>query len=165
MNQTDAPAGSISGLDDSIIGDSSQYRMKKDELGLNEPEEEPYKEILDNTGLNMKPDSAVNDGMVVMTNDRQQVDPNAPFDPSENEVEYTDQTDEQGNLIPDLRFDQTQNSDEDDKIDEINVNYYAHYYNDKMCDDMKMCKKIYKQRTTIFRFNPRRKYWINESSG
>ena len=113
MNQTDTPAGAISGLDDAIIGDSSQYRMKKDELGLNEPEEEPYKEILDNTGLNMKPDGAVNDGMVVMPSDRQQVDPNAPFDPSENEVEYTDQTDEQGNLIPDLRFDQTPNSDED----------------------------------------------------
>jgi hypothetical protein len=60
MNQT-TPAGAISGLDDSVIGDSSQYRMKKDELGLNEPEEEPYNDILDNTGLNMKPDSAVND--------------------------------------------------------------------------------------------------------
>ena len=61
----------------------------------------------------MKPDGSINDGMVVMPSDRQQVDPNAPFDPSENEVEYTDQTDEQGNLIPDLRFDQTQNSDEE----------------------------------------------------
>ena len=108
----DKPAGSISGLDDAVIGDSSQYRLKKDELGIEEPEQEEYKDILDNTGLNMKPDGT-NDGMVYMPEDRQQLDPNNPFDPNNDNIEYTEQTDEQGNQIPDLRFDQTQNSDEE----------------------------------------------------
>ena len=108
----DNPAGSISGLDDAVIGDSSQYRLKKDELGLEDPEPEQYNDVLDNTGLNMKPDGT-NDGMVYMPEDRQQIDPNNPFDPSDSDVQYTDQTDEQGNQIPDLRFDQTDSSDEE----------------------------------------------------
>ena len=60
----------------------------------------------------MKPDGT-NDGMVYMPEDRQQIDPDNPFDPANNNVQYTDQTDEQGNQIPDLRFDQTQNSEEE----------------------------------------------------
>ena len=111
-NDQDKPAGSISGLDDAVIGDSSQYRLKKDELGLEDPEPEQYNDVLDNTGLNMKPDGT-NDGMVYMPEDRQQIDPNNPFDPSNSDVQYTDQTDEQGNQIPDLRFDQTDSSDEE----------------------------------------------------
>ncbi len=112
VDDQDKPAGSISGLDDAVIGDSSQYRLKKDELGLEDPEPEQYNDVLDNTGLNMKPDGT-NDGMVYMPEDRQQIDPDNPFDPANNNVQYTDQTDEQGNQIPDLRFDQTQNSEEE----------------------------------------------------
>ena len=112
VDDQDKPAGSISGLDDAVIGDSSQYRLKKDELGLEDPEPEQYNDVLDNTGLNMKPDGT-NDGMVYMPEDRQQIDPDNPFDPQNNNVQYTDQTDEQGNQIPDLRFDQTQNSEEE----------------------------------------------------
>ena len=81
-------------------------------MGIEELEQEEYKDIIDNTGLNMKPDGT-NDGMVYMPEDRQQLDPNNPFDPNNDNIEYTEQTDEQGNQIPDLRFDQTQNSDEE----------------------------------------------------
>lgn len=164
------------------IGDSNQMRLVMDEeTGHNPDELIPNDGIMDNTGLNVKPEQKyvdvteedymkrvqdgsnpleekgdpLEDGMIIKPEDVQQVEPseatgtnlthvdqsdnndmNDPtltghdeelVDPNilhvdpETNILYTDLTDEQGNEVPDLRFDQT--SDSDEKQPEIELEY------------------------------------------
>ena len=166
------------------LGDSSQVRLEEEEktgLPQDQPLENDSNNILDNTGLNVKPElrqvseddynkkvqdgsnpleqrgEPLQDGMVIKPEDTQQMggidigtfgdvndspltpdgitahdqDPNTINDPTDSGIEeeevdpnilhtdpetgisYTDLTDEQGEEVPDLRFDQTATSDEE----------------------------------------------------
>ena len=155
------------------LGDSGQVRLQREEqTGLPQDQLLPNdsNDILDNTGLNVKPEFAqvqdgsnpleqegepLEDGAIIKPEDIQQhggigdtdglgntpvtpdgttahdQDPNTINDPTDSGIEeeeidpnvlhqdpetgikYTDLTDEQGNEVPDLRFDQEPDSDEE----------------------------------------------------
>ena len=169
--------------DEDIVGDTSQVRLHLDDQGEDNPDEllpNDSTNVMDNTGLNVKPEyetmdeddyrkvqdgsnpleqegDPLEDGMIVKPEDVQQTEPDGfhrgtnivPQEISEDEykqelnmsdsdvndptlsgidedqvdpdilhtdpetgINYTDLTDEQGNEVPDLRFDQSEDSDE-----------------------------------------------------
>lgn len=171
--------------DSQMVGDSSQVRLQDEEI-TGEPQDpllpNDSNNVLDNSGLNMKPEvgypqvseddymkkvqdgsnpleelgEPLEDGMIIKPEDIQQhdgglggtpitpegmtahdQDPNTLNDPTDSGIDeeqidpnilhfdpvqggnYTDQTDEQGNDVPDLRFDQTPTSDEEQPIVEL----------------------------------------------
>ncbi len=152
-----------------VFGDSGQVRLHREEE-TGEPQDQMLPNdstsIMDNTGLNVKPEiqeedefnvvsqddylkktqsgenpleqagDPLEDGLLMKPEDVQQyddkgklnndindpsisdtdedeVDPNILHTDPETGINYTDLTDEQGNEVPDLRFDQTPESDED----------------------------------------------------
>jgi len=146
-------------------GDSSQARLQNaEQTGMQQDPLNPVDGIMDNTGLNVKPEEGypqvsqddymkkvqdgsnpleqegepLQDGMVMKPEevrqndgmnatheqikqndpthsgiDEEQVDPNVLHYDPETGRNYTDLTDEQGNNVPDLRWDQTPDSDEE----------------------------------------------------
>src|SRR3990172_3837984 len=96
------------------IGQSDQYRLKQAELTGNDD----YSTLptqgdppIDQSGLNVRPDET-NSLQNPTREDPNEIDPDQLHVDPETGVNYTDLTDEQGNEVPDLRFDQTPDSDE-----------------------------------------------------
>lgn len=121
--------------EDQAIGDSSQARLRKIEDG-EEPQSPPEADgIFDNTNLNSNNDEVSTDltdsqtvqqdtndlesggneeestdGAVITPEEVRQTTPDNLHEDPETGRNYTEDTDEQGNKIPDLRFDQTEDS-------------------------------------------------------
>lgn len=145
--------------EDEAIGDSSQARLRKIEDG-EEPQSPPEAEgIFDNTGLNSNNDEVSTDvtdsqtvqqntsdignqeeqtdGAIITPEEVRQTTPDNLHQDPENGRNYTEDTDEQGNKIPDLRFDQTEDSVEEqpDVEPEFNIVSQDDYEDEKMSFD------------------------------
>ena len=148
--------------EDQAIGDSSQARLRKIEDG-EEPQSPPEVDgIFDNTNLNSNNDEVSTDltdsqtvqqdtndlesgevpeestdGAVITPEEVRQTTPDNLHQDPETGRNYTEDTDEQGNKIPDLRFDQTEDStDEQPDIEpEFNIVSQDDYEDEKMSFD------------------------------
>lgn len=145
--------------EDEAIGDSSQARLRKIEDG-EEPQSPPEAEgIFDNTGLNSNNDEVSTDvtdsqtvqqntsdignqeeqtdGAIITPEEVRQTTPDNLHQDPETGRNYTEDTDEQGNKIPDLRFDQTEDSVEEqpDVEPEFNIVSQDDYEDEKMSFD------------------------------
>jgi hypothetical protein len=148
--------------EEEVVGDSSQSRLRDIEDG-GEPQSPPEVDgIFDNTNLNSHNDEIstdltdtqtvqqdqndlesgdneeeVVDGMVITPEEVRQTTPDNLHEDPETGRNYTEDTDEQGNKIPDLRFDQTPDSTEDqpDVEPEFNIVTQDDYEDEKMSFD------------------------------
>ena len=142
-----------------MVGDSSQARLRKIEDG-EEPQSPPEAEgIFDNTGLNSNNDEVSTDvtdsqtvqqntsdignqeeqtdGAIITPEEVRQTTPDNLHQDPETGRNYTEDTDEQGNKIPDLRFDQTEDSVEEqpDVEPEFKIVSQDDYEDEKMSFD------------------------------
>ena len=148
--------------EDQAIGDSSQARLRKIEDG-EEPQSPPEVDgIFDNTNLNSNNDEVSTDltdsqtvqqdtndlesgevpeestdGAVITPEEVRQTTPDNLHEDPDTGRNYTEDTDEQGNKIPDLRFDQTEDStDEQPDIEpEFTIVSQDDYEDEKMSFD------------------------------
>jgi len=147
--------------EDEVVGDSSQSRLRDIEDG-GEPQSPPEVDgIFDNTGLNASDGTTTNlndsqtvqqdtndlesggdeeestDGAIITPEEVRQTTPDNLHEDPTTGRNYTEDTDEQGNKIPDLRFDQTPDSTDDqpDVEPEFNIVTQDDYEDEKMSFD------------------------------
>ena len=148
--------------EDEVIGDSSQSRLRDIEDG-GEPQSPPEVDgIFDNTNLNSNNDEISTDltdtqtvqqdtndlesggneeestdGAIITPEEIRQTTPDNLHEDPETGRSYTEDTDEQGNKIPDLRFDQTDDSTEEqpDIEPEFTIVSQDDYEDEKMSFD------------------------------